>query len=130
MKKCPQSENCRGFAGDVCKEQCSLFHAYINAGDCDIRIRIEPEFLPVDKHFDNPEDIKWVQEQLEEGNEMAWCIVIVSVKWMTMVEEVMLGGCSYKNIQDFQEGGYYQDMVEEAIDAIAVKAKAIAEAIS
>jgi hypothetical protein len=41
------------------------------------------------------------------------------VNWTTTREIVLgedyLGGCSYHNLKDFKNGGYFRDMVSEAI---------------
>jgi len=56
-----------------------------------------------------------VVRQLSEGNVWAWCCITVRATWGPLVGEDHLGACSYANLEDFQHGGYYEDMVMEAI---------------
>ena len=67
----------------------------------------------VDKETEN-----WIQEQIEAGNEWAWCCVRVtaSVEFdgKKFVGNDFLGACSYKSKQDFIECGYFEDMKQQA----------------
>ena len=56
---------------------------------------------------------------LESGNPWAWCCAHVIVTWYGFKGEDYLGMCSYKSEEDFREpGGYFDDMVQTAIDQI------------
>ena len=58
---------------------------------------------------------EWIREELEAGNEWAWCSVKVTARWKGFKGEDYLGGCSYRSREDFMEpGGYYDDMKAEA----------------
>lgn len=76
-------------------------------------------------HFEDPDDIAFVRQQIENGNVWGWCSTHVIAKW-TDAEgneyhgDAYLGGCSYRNRRDFMEpGGYYDDMKQEAYDDLA-----------
>ena len=53
-------------------------------------------------------------QQLEDGNEWAWCTVKVTAKFPGLdIEGVdYLGGCSYDSEEDFKKNGdgYFEDM--------------------
>jgi hypothetical protein len=54
--------------------------------------------------------------RLEQGDVWAWASVNVRAIWRGFQGNDYLGGCSYKNEDDFtQPGGYYDDMKEEAL---------------
>jgi hypothetical protein len=60
-------------------------------------------------------NIAWVREQLESGNEWAWCTARVTVRWRGFEGSDVLGCCSYASEADFIKCGYYADMVDEAL---------------
>ncbi len=92
--------------------------------DVEITIECLPEHVPVHGNVmasgDNIQDKETedhIVQQLETGNEWAWCIIKVTAKWHNLESTTHLGGCSYKSEEDFtQEEGYYDDMVQEVID--------------
>lgn len=92
----------------------------------DIRLWREPDDLQIEGNAlasgDEEEDRraeKWVRDQLASGNEWAWCVAIVWVEFAGVTERETLGACSYESERDFRAGGYYEDMVGEAIDRLA-----------
>ena len=62
---------------------------------------------------------KWIQDELDSGNQWAWC----SVRVVAEIEmpgscfegDDYLGCCSYKNQTDFEKDGYFKDMKSEAL---------------
>lgn len=79
-----------------------------------------PEDIPVkgnasaiDEEADK-ETEDWIFDQLNRGNEWAWCRVKVTATWRGVEGEDHLGGCSYKSEKDFKEGGDFEDMKNEA----------------
>jgi hypothetical protein len=63
---------------------------------------------------------QWVKDQLNRGNEWAWCYVRVVATWAapngeTFTGAAGLGACSYESEKDFREGGYYPDLCDEAL---------------
>jgi hypothetical protein len=64
---------------------------------------------------------QWVRDQLDGGNEWAWCMVEVVARWKGWEGRDTLGGCSYLSREDFcrDENGYYwPDMKAAALDAL------------
>lgn len=62
-----------------------------------------------------------IQEDLESGNEWAWCCakVTAGVAGMPDLEcASYLGACSYSGWRDFVEGGYYDCMTEESLQTL------------
>ncbi len=57
-----------------------------------------------------------IREDLNSGNEWAWCTVKVVVCWKDFYGSDFLGCCSYDSEEDFKHGGYYDDMVDNALD--------------
>lgn len=87
-----------------------------------INIMVEclPEFTPIEGNcsaIDEETDAKterWIKRQLDNGNQWAWCTVKVTVKWGKNIGNDYLGCCSYKSFEDFKNGVYYEEMVENA----------------
>ena len=57
-------------------------------------------------------------EDLENGNEWAWCIAKVTGKYNGIEAVEYLGGCSYNSAEDFETGGYLEDMKDEVMKQI------------
>lgn len=53
---------------------------------------------------------EYIYRQLEAGNEWAWCCVRVRGWYYGLSAEEYLGCCSYKSREDFENGGYFEDM--------------------
>lgn len=99
------------------------------------RLTIEPEWDGPEGHFSLGSDdydrevIQAIRDDIESGNDWAWCTVRVGCTIPGYHAEGVdwLGGCSYKDEEDFcQEGGYYEDMKAESRAALI---SAIAEEI-
>mgnify|MGYP000895688915 CR=1 FL=1 len=88
-----------------------------------ITIATMPEDIPIEGNacacgeedcYDS--HIRPVMDDLEvNGNRWAWCIVHVKAVLDGFEGHAWLGGCSYANEEDFKRGGYYEDMVDEAL---------------
>jgi hypothetical protein len=80
-----------------------------------ISIKPENEISPSDD-LEDEESIKWIEDQIESGNDWAWCRVKVTarLKEYDIEEYTYLGACSYKNEAAFKKGGYYEGMEDEA----------------
>lgn len=93
--------------------------------DVTISVRIEVEELAVrgnamasgDSAFDKEVEDE-IYARLDRGDEWAWCTVWVRATYGTLGAETCLGGCSYENEADFRAGGYFDDMVGDALDAL------------
>lgn len=75
-------------------------------------------------HF-MPEDITWVEDQLEQGNQAAWFCARVTVSDPDSGEVGIdyLGACSYESFEDFvsKENPYLKDMIETASQELIEK---------
>ena len=111
------------------------------------------EALPEDDgpegHFASGND-EWDREDVArirrdmEWNEWAWCCAHVRVYLRGAVErpgyvsqtlkglhgDDYLGGCDYASAEDFRAGGYYDDMVAEALADLQAKVDAIVEKVA
>jgi hypothetical protein len=77
----------------------------------------ETEVRPEDD-LDDKEALELVREQLASGNEWAWCTVRVHVAIGDDEAFETLGCCSYEDQEDFQDSGYYEDMLTACLDRI------------
>lgn len=60
-----------------------------------------------------------ILSRLDAGDVWAWCQITVRVTWGGYRGEAYLGGCSYRDEQDFvDQGYYYPDMVDEALETL------------
>lgn len=80
-----------------------------------VELSIEPETIAVEGHFDDPEDVAWVRDQLARGNEWAWCDALVTAEYDGVTGRDTLGACSYKSEADFRKN-CMPDMVSAALD--------------
>lgn len=61
-----------------------------------------------------------IEERLERGDTWAWCQVGVTASYAGLTGSDFLGGCSYEDERNFVDsGGYYDDMMTEAIEELA-----------
>lgn len=91
--------------------------ALLNRNAVKFSISIEPENdADYNKHFDDFENVKWIDKELASGNDWAWCRVKVTARLEEYdIEEYnYLGSCSYKDEEDFKKGGYYESMADDA----------------
>jgi hypothetical protein len=62
----------------------------------------------------------WIINQLESGNDWAWCTTKVTASYAGLDGVDYLGCCSYHSEKDFRTpGGYYDDMVDCALQDLA-----------
>jgi hypothetical protein len=83
----------------------------------------EPEDISVEDggcaHEDCEECHQLIYDQLEMGNEWAWCCAHVIARWKQWEGHAYLGCCSYKSKEGFcQPGDYYDDMKQEALEEL------------
>ena len=57
-------------------------------------------------------------DQLNSGNEWAWCTVKVTAHIGRFHGSDYLGCCSYESEEQFTQDGYYDDMKHEALEAL------------
>lgn len=71
-----------------------------------------------------------ILEQLDSGNEWAWCCIKVTLKWKGFEGTDYLGACSYKSKKDFIEANdYFPDMVSRAFDELVAKIESDIETV-
>jgi hypothetical protein len=69
-------------------------------------------------------------ERLNDGDVWAWAQVTVTAQFGPLEGHDYLGGCCYKDEEDFkQPGGYWEDMKQRAIDDLQAQADELAELI-
>jgi hypothetical protein len=94
----------------------------LTADEVDFSIELRPEHTQVEGNCsaideETDEQTKtWIYEQLEGGNDWAWCCVRVVARWEGFEGDDFLGCCSYLSEGDFKVGGYYEDMKQQALD--------------
>ncbi len=76
-------------------------------------IQIEGNACSIDEETDKAIE-KYIIDQLNDGNEWAWCTVQVSARYKDMEGNAYLGCCSYRSEKDFMKDGYYKDLKNEA----------------
>lgn len=91
--------------------------------DVTFTITCENEDIPIKGNAmasGNDKEDKEVEDQiirdLMSGNQWAWCCVKVTAEWNGFRGVDYLGCCSYKDEEDFKEGGYYEQMKTQALD--------------
>lgn len=62
--------------------------------------------------------VRDVEEMIDEHGLWGWCQVEVKATFGQLTGSAYLGGCSYKDEDDFRNGGYLDQMVDEAIGDI------------
>ena len=91
----------------------------------DIRVVVTafPEEIPVkgnaicsgDEDFDRQVESE-ILKRLEHEDVWAWATVCVTTEWEGLKEAEYLGCCCYADEEEFrQEGGYFDEMVDEAL---------------
>lgn len=105
----------------------------IKSSDVTWKIECLPEDMRIEGNasaIDDETDAKIasdIREQLENGNEWAWCSVKVTGVWEGLAESSHLGGCSYRSEVDFvKNSGYFQDMKAEVLERLKKSAGDIA----
>lgn len=82
----------------------------------------EEETESPDGFFDDAETNAWVRAQIAAGNDWAWFCARVRVRFEG---NTYLGACSYKSERDFKRGGYFTDMVSDAINDLNAQRREI-----
>lgn len=93
------------------------------------------EALPEDTDpkdmLDDDNDVSWVYDQLERGNDAAWFIAKISCRYKGFEGVEYLGGCSYKSFADFlgEKDGYCEDMKHAAFLNLVAQLEGARQAI-
>lgn len=77
------------------------------------------------RELDDKASTAWIEEQLKCGNNWAWFDAKVTARIHGFEAETYLGQCLYESREDFMRCGYYESMVDEAIDGLARKLEAV-----
>jgi hypothetical protein len=108
----------------------SLFDRVL--AEAEVTLICEPEDVSyvgncsaIDPETDHEQE-QWIADQLDSGNEWAWCSVEVRLEWHGLSVSEYLGCCSYESRATFIASGYYQDMVRTCAREISYQAQAIA----
>jgi len=60
-----------------------------------------------------------ILEDLNNGNNWAWCCARISINFFGEVFSEYLSECSFKDSQDFiTNSGYYEDMLDSLVDQV------------
>ena len=79
-----------------------------------------------DENFDREVEDELI-ERVNNGDVWAWASVkvIASIPGIELEGADYLGGCSYRDEEDFQQGGYYEDMKERALEDLEKQIHAV-----
>lgn len=80
-------------------------------------VEIDGEFDSGDLEADK-KTLAWMREQLDAGNQWAWCCIKVICTWETLHAAEYLGCASYASESDFRNDAYFADMCDEALDRL------------
>jgi len=91
-----------------------------------IRVLAEPDHVLVEGNASASGDDDFDREvehnilcRLQQGDAWVWAAVTVVAAWGSFEGRAHLGCCSYADEEDFrQPGGYFDDMVEEALEEL------------
>lgn len=99
--------------------------------DCQITVECLPEEAPIEGNVmasgddaADKEAERKVREQLESGNEWAWCTVRVTLSWKGLSASESLACCSYSSENEFREGFYFIFMCTDALNQLQNKVDA------
>lgn len=93
-----------------------------------IRIDIEPEDMPIEGSFgydteeENAAAVKYVRDQIDAGNPVAWCHVKVTARLGPFIACDALGGCSYASLDDLKRD-LLPDMQAETLRGLRTSMK-------
>lgn len=93
----------------------------LTADEVEFTVECHPEECSIEgnacAHEGCDECHDWIRDQLDSGNEWAWCSVRVVASWNGHEGDAWLGCCSYEGKKDFIKNSmYYDDMKQEALD--------------
>lgn len=95
----------------------------INPSDIVFTITPEPEHTSPRDDFDDEAMVAKIEKD-RKSNEWAWCIVKVTASFGGFEGTNYLSGCSYKDEDEFANGGYLPQMQDEAIADLKKNIKA------
>ena len=94
----------------------------LTLADCELSLEMEPDCTSLEGNVSCIDDetdaanVAHVRDQIERGNDWAWCVVTVRLRYRGLEATDTLCGCSYRSREDFTApGGYYDDMVHACL---------------
>ncbi|MFO0964635.1 MAG: hypothetical protein U0793_03480 [Gemmataceae bacterium] len=109
----------------------------LTADDVEFDLEVHPEDTPIEGNasaIDDETDAeteRWIREELESGNDWAWCSVVVKARWQDFEGWDALGCCSYRSEEEFRApGGYFDDMKANALAHLNEQVSRTAETIN
>lgn len=72
------------------------------------------------KTEDDRKSIAWIKEQLDDGNPWAWCDVTITASLHGLHGQSSLSQCSYESRHAFKSCPYYDELVGEALEDLAM----------
>lgn len=103
--------------------------------EVEYHLLIHPEDAPIEGNasaIDDETDKQteaWIHDQLNRGNQWAWCAVEVQAVFRGHIGRDWLGCCSYSGEKSFTQGGYYDDMKAEALRNLIEKLESASNAL-
>lgn len=97
----------------------------LGVDDVDVRIETLPEDIPVegnacdtgDEQFDHQVEHE-ILTRLDQDDVWAWATVAVTVSWNGQEATEYLGCCCYDGEEEFQQCGYFADMIDAAMSTL------------
>ena len=71
-----------------------------------------------------------ILSRLEDGDVWAWAMVLVQGEYKGLSASDTLGACNYADQDDFEQGGYYDDMRATVVDSLNEQLQALCAAVS
>lgn len=90
-------------------------------------ISIEPEPISIESTLSFEETGADYSEYIEKvlndngANPWLWCSVKVTAGWFELEGYSYLGACAYQSEEDFKNGGYFEQMKDEAFEQLKEK---------
>lgn len=106
--------------------------------EINIRVMAYPEEIPVkgnaicsgDEDFDRQVESE-ILKRLEQDDVWAWATVRVTSEWECLSASEYLGCCCYADENEFrEEGGYFDDMIHEALSNLNLRLRNLYERMS
>ena len=91
-----------------------------------VRTTIEAETSDPDWDFENEEQRQALLDQIEAGSMLYFSVAVEAWKNGIKFDTQYMGGCYYETLQDFiDNGGYYDDMVQDVVDKAKLEIKGL-----
>lgn len=97
----------------------------LKLSDIQWKIKLHHEHTCVSDVFDDIRLVHAIVKDYENGNDWAWCGVEVIGMFHGIEASEYLGGCSYKNEEDFKSGLYYGEMRDAILYQIQLEVEEI-----